>query len=126
MPDPIIPAALSDSIQAKIAAASQSLPPAFQAIASAYAPAIVRLVVDNANADLAALYSRMVGLTTPTALDQIHALMTADELVAEKVALDPLFAKMAHDSYDAQQLGQQILRAALSAGISVALSAAGF
>ena len=56
----------------------------------------------------------------------IHAQMTADELVAEKVALDPLFAKMAQDSYDAKMVGQQILKAALSAGISLALTAAGF
>ena len=127
MPDTtILPAALSDAMQAKIVAASKSLPAAFQAIAVAYAPAIVRIVVDNANADLAALYGKLTGATAPAALDTIHAQMTADELVAEKVALDPLFAKMAQDSYDAKMVGQQILKAALSAGISLALTAAGF
>ena len=126
IPASIIPATLSDAVQAKILAASKNLPKAFQDIAVTYAPAVTRIIMDNANADLTALYAKLTGASAPAALDTIHAAMTADELVAEKLLLDGMFAKMAQDSFEAKQVGQQILRAALSAGISVALAAAGF
>jgi len=121
-----LPATLPDAVTAKIVAASKSLPPAFQAIAVAYAPAVIRIVNDNANADINALYAKLTGASAPAALDTIHAAMTLDELATEKELLATMTAKMAQDSYDARQIGQQVLKAALTAGISLALTAAGF
>ena len=123
---PALPTPLPADILAKITAAAKALPAAFQAIAVAYAPAVLRIITDNANADLAALYNRLTGVSAPAALDQLHALMTREELEAEKAALDPLMAEMAQQSYAAKQLFNLIMEAALSAGISLAFKAAGF
>ena len=124
-PAPVV-TAIDASLLAKIAELNKSLPTAFQSVAPIYAPAIIRMIQDNGIADITALYAKLKGLTTPAALDAIHANMTSDELVAEKVQLTPMFQKMAQDSYDAKQIGQQILGAVISAGLSLALKAVTF
>ena len=126
MPDPIIPTALPDAVVAKMLAVSKTFPKQFQDIAVAYAPAIIRLMAANGNQDLTALYNQLVGLSSPAALDAIHLAMTRDELEAEKILLSQMVADQATASYQAQQIFQQMLKAALSAGISLALTAAGF
>lgn len=121
-----LPPALSDAALAKITAASKSLPPAFQAVVALYAPAVLRIATANANADITALYNALAGLTGPTAQDVIHANMSLAELEAEKTQLEPLLAKMAQDSYEAQQTGKQLLAAVFNAAIGVGLTAMGF
>lgn len=119
-------AALDGSLLAKIAELNKSLPAAFQGIAPIFAAPVIRMIQDNGTADITALYAKLTGLSTPAALDTLHANMTSDELVAEKLQLTPMLQKMAQDSYDAKQIGEQILGAVVSAGLSLALKALTF
>ena len=124
-PSPTTPAdviaALDARVLNQILTLNKSLPTAFQGIAPVYAAAVVRIVQDKGIADLTALYGRLSGLTTPAALDTLHAKMTSEELTAEKVQLDALWLKAATDNYNAHQLVQQIIGAAISAALGLAL-----
>jgi hypothetical protein len=109
----------------KMTALIAKLPAAYRPLASAWSPGIVKIIIDTANGSLDALYARLSGIT-PAKLDEIHAQMTGDELAAESVALEAMFKEMAQASYDSQQLGQQMIKAVLTATIGLAFSVIGF
>ena len=124
MPDPVLPPTLDAAMLAKMTALIAKLPAAYKPLASAWAPGIVKIIMDNANGSLDALYARLSGIT-PAKLDEIHAQMSGDELATESVALEAMFKAMAQSSYDSQQLGQEMLRKVLTATIGLGLTLVG-
>ncbi|MDP2620990.1 MAG: hypothetical protein Q8P46_12585 [Hyphomicrobiales bacterium] len=111
---------------AKINELTAELPAAFRQIVPTYAPAVWRIAQDQGMDNLKALYEKLSGKSAPSILDTLHSSMSAEELEAEKALLTPMMEQMAQDSYDARQVGRQIMEAIGKAAISVALAALTF
>jgi len=112
--------------QARIDAALSNAPAALKPLVAVYAPALLRITLANANADLSALINKLAGLTTPEALDEIYQNMTREELEREKAVMTNEIIAATQRSYESKQVWRDILKAVLSLGVSCALAACGF
>lgn len=112
---------LDPTIQTRLDTLIGKLPATFRPLATIWSSAAVGLISDQANATLEAVVAKLTGVT-PTNLDALHDKMTQEELNAESKALEPVTQALTQKSYDAQQLGRDLIAGLLRTCLGFAIA----